>query len=218
MAMPDFEAIYAGEPAVSGVAEVPWNLGEPQPVVAALIESGEVRSPVLDAGCGVGVTTRVLAERGHEVVGIDASASAVARAREDLDRAGLVAELAVADLTALTGYDGRFATVIDSAVFHALQADRRPSYVRALARACRSGAELHVLVFTDDAELPPAADYVNGVTEGQLRDLVGAEFVVDAVEPSTIAALLPRDVAPAAGRDEHDRAVLSALRLRAHRP
>ena len=30
----------------------PWNIGEPQPELAALISAGKVRSDVLDAGCG----------------------------------------------------------------------------------------------------------------------------------------------------------------------
>ena len=49
----------------------PWNIGEPQPELAALIAAGKVRSDVLDAGCGVAELSLALAADGYTVVGID---------------------------------------------------------------------------------------------------------------------------------------------------
>jgi len=47
----------------------------------AAIEPGDV---VLDAGCGTGRTTRLLLDRTPHVIGVDADAAMVARARENL--------------------------------------------------------------------------------------------------------------------------------------
>ena len=61
----------------------PWSIGAPQPELAALIEQGHVRSEVLDAGCGEAALSLALAERGYTVVGLDASATAVAREKAE---------------------------------------------------------------------------------------------------------------------------------------
>lgn len=67
----------------------------PDPNTAAMLDSvgplAGVR--VLDFACGAGITTAWLAQRGAEVVGLDLSGEALARAREVLDALGLDAEL-----------------------------------------------------------------------------------------------------------------------------
>jgi 2-polyprenyl-3-methyl-5-hydroxy-6-metoxy-1,4-benzoquinol methylase len=49
----------------------PWNIGEPQPELAALMSAGQFRSDVLDAGCGFAELSLALAADGYTVVGID---------------------------------------------------------------------------------------------------------------------------------------------------
>jgi monooxygenase len=46
----------------------PWNIGEPQPEIAALIGQGKLRSDVLDAGCGFAEASRA-ADAGATRVG-----------------------------------------------------------------------------------------------------------------------------------------------------
>jgi hypothetical protein len=62
----DYEALYQGKQPIAGVdlgwEEVPWDLGEPQPAVVALEQSGQLRSEILDAGCGLGEHAIFLAE------------------------------------------------------------------------------------------------------------------------------------------------------------
>src|ERR1700677_4543521 len=59
----------------------PWNIGEPQPELAALIRAGKVRSDVLDAGCGYAELSLALAADGYTVVGIDLTPTAITAAR-----------------------------------------------------------------------------------------------------------------------------------------
>lgn len=66
----------------------PWNIGEPQPELAALIEQGKFRSDVLDAGCGFAELSLALAARGYTVVGIDLTPTAVAAATARRPSAG----------------------------------------------------------------------------------------------------------------------------------
>jgi len=48
--LPDWDSEYREQGRFEGPP--PWNIGEPQPELAALIEAGKFRSDVLDAGCG----------------------------------------------------------------------------------------------------------------------------------------------------------------------
>ena len=67
----DWDSAYRGEAVFEGPP--PWNIGEPQPELATLIDSGAISGAVLDAGCGHAELGLTLAARGHDVVGIDLS-------------------------------------------------------------------------------------------------------------------------------------------------
>lgn len=112
----DFESVYRGESAQLGEgARPPWSLGEPQPQLAALIEQGKFHGDILDVGCGEAAISVALAERGHNTVGLDLSPTAIDLARREAARRGLTnASFEVADISAFTGYDGRFGTIVDS--------------------------------------------------------------------------------------------------------
>ena len=99
----------------------PWNIGEPQPELAALIAAGKFRSDVLDAGCGFAELSLALAAEGYTVVGIDITPTAIAAATKAAQERGLsTASFVQADITSFTGYDGQFNTVVDSTLFHSL--------------------------------------------------------------------------------------------------
>ncbi|KKC02416.1 class I SAM-dependent methyltransferase, partial [Mycobacterium nebraskense] len=67
----DWDAAYRQE------TPPPWSIGRPQPELAVLIDEGEIRGDVLDAGCGHAALSLALAERGYTVVGLDSSATAI---------------------------------------------------------------------------------------------------------------------------------------------
>ena len=60
----------------------PWEIGRPQPAFVALEEAGEIVGDVLDVGCGTGENALYLANRGHEVWGVDGVPAAIERARQ----------------------------------------------------------------------------------------------------------------------------------------
>src|SRR5690349_18893037 len=108
-----------------------WSIGAPQPEYAAIIDTeGAVQGEVLDAGCGHAELALALAARGHTVVGIDLSPTAVAAAAEAAEERNLAnATFAAADISTLTGYDGRFGTIFDSGLLHALPDELRDGYL-----------------------------------------------------------------------------------------
>jgi 2-heptyl-1-hydroxyquinolin-4(1H)-one methyltransferase len=228
--LPEFDRIYAGEQLAEGIAHVPWNLGEPQPAIAEVIDAGEVRGHVLDAGCGVGATALHLADRGHRVLGVDASPSAIAQAEEAARTRGSTARFETADITELSGHDDEFDTVIDSTLFHSMPVEARSAYLASIARAAVPGAVLHVLVFSREVPFPEGTG-PNAVTEDELRAAVGEYWTVDRVGDSRIAALLPDTGQPmpevgeevqramaALESDDKGRTLLPAFLLRAHLP
>ncbi len=200
----------------------PWSIGAPQPELAALIEQGRVRSEVLDSGCGEAALSLALAEQGYSVVGLDGSSTAVAAAGAAAAEQGLTtASFAQADITDFDGYDGRFSTVMDSGLLHALPVERRQAYVHAIHRAAAPGAGLFILAFAQHAfggDGPGPA----GFTAEELRNTVATLWTVDEVRP---AKLYANDVqtpdAPPLGaeveRDDKGRLMFPGFLLLAHK-
>jgi 2-heptyl-1-hydroxyquinolin-4(1H)-one methyltransferase len=192
MTMPQdlFENAYKGEAPELGLGtRPPWSIGEPQPELAALIEQGKFHGDVLDVGCGEAAVSLYLAERGFTTLGLDLSSTAIKLAKAEAAKRGLTnAAFEVADISAFTGYDGRFGTIVDSTLFHSIPVDAREGYQQSIVRAAAPGASYYALVF-DRAGLPNGP--ANPVTEDELRDVVSKYWVIDEIKPARIHANFP---------------------------
>jgi SAM-dependent methyltransferase len=215
----DWDDAYQGRAIFEG--QPPWNIGEPQPDLAALIAVGKVRGEVLDAGCGVAELALALAAQGYTVVGIDNAPTAVAAATKGAQERGLTtATFVQADITSFTGYDGRFGTVIDSTLFHSLPVEDRDAYLSAVHRAAAPGAGFYVLVFAKGAFPEAFPVKPNEVDEDELRAAVSRYFEVDEVRPAFVHGNMPPvPESPFASydRDEKGRTKLPAFLLTAHK-
>jgi SAM-dependent methyltransferase len=127
--------------------EPPWVIDEPQPAVVALERSGGITGPVLDLGCGTGEHTILLRRLGYDVLGADAAPTALERARARAEATGVTADFVVADAMDPAAL-GRFATVLDSALFHVFGAEDRARYARGLTDVVVPGGQVVVLALS----------------------------------------------------------------------
>jgi len=141
MSVTHFIDAYKGKP--------PWDIGRPQLAFEELADAAEIAGPVLDAGCGTGENALFLAARGFEVVGVDAVEAAVEAALRMAVARGHDAEFLVHDALALEGLGRRFATVVDSGLFHTFDDRERGRFVKSLAAALTLGGHYYVLCFSE---------------------------------------------------------------------
>jgi SAM-dependent methyltransferase len=218
----DWDGAYRGQGDFTGPP--PWNIGEPQPELAALHRAGKFRSDVLDAGCGHAELSLALAADGYTVVGIDLSPTAVAAANRAAQERNLSnASFVQGDITSFTGYDGRFNTVVDSTLFHSLPVASRDGYLASINRAAAPGAGYFVLVFAKGAFPGELETKPNEVDEDELRAAVSKHWVVDDIRPAfihSLAVAVPEDVPfelPQHDVDDKGRIKMPAFLLSAHK-
>ena len=151
-----FETAYAGK--------APWDIGKPQRAIAESVHL--VTSPVLDAGCGTGENALFLAVSGHHVTGIDFVDEAIRMARRKAAERDLTVEFQVKDAMTLGDWDKRFATVIDSGLFHVFSDEDRVRYVAGLTHVTEPGGRLLLLCFSDEE---PGTHGPRRVTQREIR-------------------------------------------------
>ena len=127
----------------------PCDIGRPQPAFVRLADKGRLSGLLLDVGCGTGENALLAASRGADVVGIDLSPTAIARAREKASERGLTARFEVADALDLKRLAFSVDTVIDSGVFHVFNDEDRARYVASLAAALKPEGVCYLVCFSD---------------------------------------------------------------------
>jgi SAM-dependent methyltransferase len=217
----DWDSVYREQGEFEGPP--PWNIGEPQPELAALMAAGKFRSDVLDTGCGVAELSLALAAERYTVVGIDLTPTAIAAATKAAAERGLTtASFEQADITSFTGYDERFSTVVDSTLFHSLPVEGRDGYLSSIHRAAAPGASYYVLVFAKGAFPAEMDPKPNEVDEHELRTAVSRYWEIDEIRPAYIHANIPQVSNapfefPPHDRDEKGRMKVPAYLLTAHK-
>ncbi|MGA3114157.1 MAG: class I SAM-dependent methyltransferase [Syntrophobacteraceae bacterium] len=163
-----FEEMYKGLPL--------WEIDGPQSEIVHLAEHGEIRSPVLDVGCGTGENALYLAGLGFEVVGTDIVPTAVEKALSKAKKRSLDATFLVWDALRLQELQRRFNTVIDSGFFHVLPDKKRPVFVESLASVLGPGGSYIMICFS---EHEPGSWGPRRVTQAEIRESFKQGWSVD---------------------------------------
>ena len=174
-----FEA-YRGTP--------PWDIGRHQPAFERALREGDITGPVLDAGCGTGENALYLAAQGFAAAGVDAVPAAIEAARAKALARGLPADFVVGDALDLGALGRRFATVIDSGMFHTFDDGERERFRDSLAAVLEPGGRYLVLCFS---ERERGDGGPRRVTREELRaTFERPPFRVLSIEPALIASNL----------------------------
>ena len=116
-----------------------------------------------------------------DVLGVDQSPTAIARAREKADERGLAAEFEIGDVLELGRFGRQFATVIDSGVFHVFDDADRARYVGSLASIMEPAGVVHLLCFSDQV---PGEAGPRRVSQAELREAFADGWSVNRIEPA----------------------------------
>ncbi|HEX2980658.1 MAG TPA: class I SAM-dependent methyltransferase [Anaerolineaceae bacterium] len=119
----------------------PWDMG-PRVELVSLVESGRIQpGRAIDLGCGSGANAIYLAQHGFEVTGVDFAHSAIKKAREKADNAGVRVEFIIDDLTDLRLVHGSFDFLLDYGVLDDLRLPQRALYLKNILPLTRSGSQ-----------------------------------------------------------------------------
>ena len=163
-----FEEIYKGVP--------PWEIDGPQSEIVKLVEHGEIRSTILDVGCGTGENALYLAGLGYEVQGIDIVPGAIEKAVKKAKDRSLYATFLVRDALILEKLGKKFNTVIDSGFFHVLPDKKRPIFATSLASVLNPGGTYFMMCFSENE---PGSWGPRRVTQPEIRESFGQGWLVN---------------------------------------
>ena len=166
--------LYANRP--------PWEIGRPQPALAALAENGAISGRVLDIGCGTGEHTLMAAALGLESTGIDLSALALQTAEHKARERGLSARFLRHDALRLSELAEVFDTALDSLVLHAVRGEDRATYLDGLRTVLRPGGQLFVLCYSD--QQAPDITVPHTMSRSDLESCFASGWTLESIEPT----------------------------------
>jgi len=164
-----FDVAYEGTP--------PWDIGRPQATIVCLAEAGEITGS--HVGCGTGENALYLAERGYEVIGVDAAPVAIERAQAKARDRGIEAEFRVWDALRIAELGRTFDTAIDVGLFHSFQDEERPIYANNLHAALEPGGHYLMLCWSECNEWGYGP---RRVTQAEIHETFAEGWTVDSIE------------------------------------
>jgi SAM-dependent methyltransferase len=174
----------------------PWDIGAPQPAVVRAVENGAFAGAreILDAGCGTGESSLLLATRGHKVFAFDLAKTAIAIARKKAAARRLTnpVKFTVADALRLeraSSLRQKFDAILDCALFHTFNASERARYAANLTKVAKPGALFYILAFSDQGQ--PADLGPHPVSQADIRAALNhtSGWHVESIDPARISTI-----------------------------
>lgn len=138
------EAYKSGRPEAT-----PWEKGEADKYLKRLIKEGKISGrKVLDACSGFGTQAIYLAKHGFSVSGVDISETAVSKAKERANKAGVKVDFLKGDVQNLPFKDGAFDFIFDRGCLHHQYNHELRAYLKEINRILKAGGNLFIIAFT----------------------------------------------------------------------
>lgn len=111
------------------------------------------------------------------MTGIDFVELAIEQARTKAAERGVSANFVVKDAMTLVDWDKRFASVIDSGLFHVYDGEERTKYVRGLTNVLVPGGRLYLYCFAPGPFAPGG-----GLSEKDIRDAFSEGWTIESLD------------------------------------
>lgn len=156
---------------------LPWELGEPRPVLVELIQSRKVmpEGKALNLCCGLGTNTIYLASVGFQTTGIDISKTAVAHAQGQAGAAGVDIRFWAGSALDLPFEPDEFDFIFDMGCFHHIRRPDRDRFIQGILRVLKKSGHYFMICFSDKSG--PAW---NHFSDEEILDIFSPHF--DAIE------------------------------------
>lgn len=166
----DWEARYQ-------IGDTPWDKGAPSPGLVDFLIEHPMLGRVLVPGCGLGYDVREIASRGAEVVGLDISLTAIAKAAavpHVRNEQYLVGDLFEAPPDFLNAFDW----VCEHTCFCAIDPEFRIRYARSVFDALKPGGRFLAIFYMNPDVEPGETGPPFGVTRQELDTLFNRGFTL----------------------------------------
>ena len=136
--------------------KIPWESDVPKELVG-LLNSGRVKPcRAADIGCGTGHHAIYLAKSGFKVTGIDIAPTALSRARENAQDAGVEIDFLEKDIIdGVDGLESAFDFVFDWKLLHHFHPEQIDSYMANVKKMMKPGAKYFTVSFSDKDSMHP---------------------------------------------------------------
>jgi methyl halide transferase len=137
-------------------ADTPWDSGIPSEELTRFVDAGLVKPcRALELGCGTGTNAIFLAQRGFQVTAVDISETAINKAKEKAEKAGVSIELIRADVTDFSAAGKPFKFVFDRGTYHVVRNFNIGGLQRTLSTVVEPGGYYLVLAGNANEDAPP---------------------------------------------------------------